>query len=127
MRFFDAVKTVVTKFAEFDGRATRPEYWWFALFNFLVVGALGSLNLYSSSQETWFIGSSLASFWSFVVLLPYLAVTVRRLRDAGYRWVEVLWILLPIAGLIILIVRLSEPSVTTAQGVEASSGEQPAP
>jgi uncharacterized membrane protein YhaH (DUF805 family) len=122
MNFFESIKTVFSKFGQFEGRATRPEYWWFALFNFLVVGALGSLNvnstsgpfgsmgLNSTSNDTLLIGSSLVGFWSFVILLPYLAVTVRRLRDAGYRWVELLWILLPIAGLIILIVRLADPT-----------------
>jgi uncharacterized membrane protein YhaH (DUF805 family) len=114
MSFFDSIKTVFSKYAEFGGRATRPEYWWFALFNFLAVGALNSLNLYFSYDQTIFIGASLASFWSFVVLLPYLAVTVRRLRDAGYRWVELFWLLLPVAGLIVLIVRLSDPSAGTA-------------
>jgi uncharacterized membrane protein YhaH (DUF805 family) len=117
MSFFDSIKTVFAKFAEFDGRATRPEYWWFALFNFLAVGALNSLNIYFSRSESILIGASLAGFWSFVVLLPYLAVTVRRLRDAGYRWVELFWLLLPIAGLIVLIVRLSE----------ATAGATPAP
>lgn len=111
MSFFESIKQVFGKFAEFEGRATRPEYWWFALFNFLTVGALNSLNIYFSHSESIYIGASLASFWSFVVLLPYLAVTVRRLRDAGYRWVELFWLFLPVAGLIVLIVRLSEPTV----------------
>jgi Protein of unknown function (DUF805) len=53
---------------------------------------------------------NLAGFWSIVVLLPSLAVTVRRLRDAGRRWTKLFWILLPIAGAIVLIVHLSEPT-----------------
>jgi uncharacterized membrane protein YhaH (DUF805 family) len=53
---------------------------------------------------------NLAGFWSVAVLLPSLAVTVRRLRDAGHRWTQIFWILLPIAGAIILIVRLADPT-----------------
>lgn len=126
MTFFEAIKTVFRKYAEFGGRATRPEYWWFALFSALVAGALGSLNLYTvtgvgggmyadgftATTSTVYLGAALASVWSFVVLLPALAVTIRRLRDAGHQWQEIFWILLPIAGLIVLIIRLADPTKT---------------
>ena len=75
--------------------------------------ALGMLNL-ATPDGTISTGSSLAGLWSIVVLLPTLAVSVRRLRDAGRSWAELFWILLPIAGLIILIVRFCEPSVGEA-------------
>ncbi|CAN5260685.1 hypothetical protein BH11ACT4_BH11ACT4_13720 [soil metagenome] len=119
MTFFDAIKTVFRKYAEFTGRATRPEFWWFTLFSFLVSAALSSLNVYttsfnmlsaSSTSNTLTVGSSLAGLWSIAVLLPSLAVAVRRLRDAGYHWTQLFWVLLPIAGAIVLIVRLTEPS-----------------
>ncbi len=55
--------------------------------------------------------ATVAGLWSIAVLLPTLAVSVRRLRDAGRQWTELFWILLPIAGLIVLIVRFCEPSV----------------
>jgi len=138
MTFFDAIKTVFRKYAEFEGRASRPEFWWFALFSALVAGALGTLNLYSTTNvigyndfvgsaptsSTIYLGAALASFWSVAVLLPSLAVTVRRLRDAGHNWAEIFWILLPIAGIIILIVRLADPTrveVAPPAAVEAAS------
>jgi uncharacterized membrane protein YhaH (DUF805 family) len=65
--------------------------------------------------------------WSIAVLLPSLAVTVRRLRDAGRSWTQLFWLLLPIAGLIILIVRLCEPSVATAVTDAAGPGAAEAP
>jgi len=129
MTFFDSIRTVFRKFADFDGRASRPEFWWFTLFSALVACALGSLNLssttgafdafrmmgdYSATSTTFYLGSSLAGVWSFVVLLPSLAVTVRRLRDAGHTWTELFWILLPIAGVIILIVRLADRTAPLA-------------
>jgi uncharacterized membrane protein YhaH (DUF805 family) len=63
---------------------------------------------------------NLAGFWSFAVLLPSLAVTVRRLRDAGHQWVEIFWVLLPIAGAIVLIVRLCDPTATATAATPAA-------
>ncbi len=119
MTFFESIKTVFRKYAEFEGRATRPEFWWFALFSFLVSSALNALTPYSMNRNMFEMDAtyssvtgwvSLAGFWSIAVLLPSLAVTVRRLRDAGRQWTEVFWILLPIVGAIILIVHLCDPS-----------------
>lgn len=127
MTFFESIKTVFRKYAEFTGRATRPEFWWFALFSALVSGALASLNVTTTTYtaggmmgigwadgdsfaSTLYLGGSLAGLWGFVVLLPSLAVAVRRLRDAGHQWTEIFWILLPIAGAIILVVRLADPT-----------------
>ncbi len=121
MTFFDAIKTVFRKYAEFGGRATRPEFWWFALFSVLVSAALSTLavpRFYGGFGDGGFampvMGTfpNLAGLWSIAVLLPSLAVTVRRLRDAAHSWAEIFWILLPIAGAIVLIVRLADPSVT---------------
>jgi|ERR1035437_1694503 uncharacterized membrane protein YhaH (DUF805 family) len=72
MGFVEAVKTCFRKYATFNGTATRPEYWWFALFNGLVSIALGIIG-----------GNGLRGVWSLVVLLPGLGVAVRRLHDTG--------------------------------------------
>ncbi len=140
MTFFESIRTVFRKYADFSGRATRPEFWWFTLFSALVASALGALNLTSTTSTafgTWmsspsleggatsstlYLGASLASFWSIAVFLPSLAVAVRRLRDAGRKWTELFWILLPIAGIIILIVRWAEP---TAPDAPASAAPAP--
>lgn len=109
MSFGDSIATVFRKYAEFSGRASRPEFWWFTLFSALVSTALGAFNILTP-DGTILIGSSLASVWGVAVLVPSLAVAVRRLRDGGHQWTELLWLLLPIAGLIVLIVRLCDPS-----------------
>ena len=120
MTFGDAITTVFRKYAEFTGRATRSEFWWFVLFSTLVSSALSALNL-ATPEGMISTGSSLAGVWSIAVLVPTLAVAVRRLRDAGRTWAELFWILLPIAGLIVLIVRFCEPSTPAAgQPVVAS-------
>lgn len=109
MTFPEAITTVFRKYADFSGRATRPEFWWFVLFTTLVSAALNTLTLVTP-RGVITIGSSLAGFWSIAVLIPTLAVAVRRLRDAGRDWPELFWLLLPIAGLIVLIVHLCDPT-----------------
>jgi uncharacterized membrane protein YhaH (DUF805 family) len=110
-----SIQTVFRKYADFSGRASRPEFWWFILFSTLVSSALGWMNILTP-WGTIQTGSSLAGLWSIAVLVPTLAVAVRRLRDAGRSWAELFWLLLPIAGLIILIVHLcDEPKREPAQ------------
>lgn len=115
MTFTESIRTVLSKYAEFEGRATRPEFWWWTLFSFLVSSALGVFNVIPVGAPTEYgavasVGSILTGLWGIATLLPGLAVTVRRLRDAGYGWANIFWILLPIAGLIVLIVYLTKPS-----------------
>jgi Predicted membrane protein len=98
MTFGQSIQTVFRKYAEFNGRASRSEFWWFALFSTLV-----SLGLSS-------IFPGLAGAWFFAVLLPSFAVSVRRLRDAGLAWQWLFFILLPFVGAIILIVLYAQPS-----------------
>jgi uncharacterized membrane protein YhaH (DUF805 family) len=113
MRFDQAVATGFRKYADFTGRAGRPEFWWWILFTTVVNAALGALPVWPMMVWNGGVQStgSLAGAWSIAVLVPTLAVTVRRLRDAGRHWGNVFWILLPLAGLIVLIVLCASPSV----------------
>jgi uncharacterized membrane protein YhaH (DUF805 family) len=72
MGFVEAVRTCFRKYATFSGVATRPEYWWFALFNFIVSVIFALTGL-----------AALRVLWTLVVLVPGLAVAVRRMHDAG--------------------------------------------
>lgn len=114
MSFGQSIQTVFTKYAEFRGLATRPEFWWWILFTLLVSAALGTLSfpiltVVPGGDLAW-TSSTLAGLWNIAVLLPTLAVTVRRLRDAGYDWGNLFWLLLPVAGMIVLIVLCAKPS-----------------
>lgn len=117
MSFGEAVSTVFRKYADFEGRASRPEFWWFILFAWLVTSALGALNVTTPGGSIG-IGSSFASVWTIATLVPTLAVAVRRLRDSGRAWTELFWLLVPIAGVIVITLRLCEPSkeVSPASG-----------
>jgi uncharacterized membrane protein YhaH (DUF805 family) len=111
MSFVDAIKTVFGKYADFEGRATRPEFWWWFLFTALVGAALNVFSVIPVGENSS-VGAILSGLWSIGTLLPTLAVGVRRLRDAGYAWQNIFWILLPLAGLIVLIVYWAKPSTS---------------
>jgi uncharacterized membrane protein YhaH (DUF805 family) len=107
VNFTESIRTAFKKYATFEGVASQAEYWWFVLFTALGHLALNSLNVVTG-RGTIFLGASLSGAFGIVVLLPLLAVTIRRLRDVGRRWTELFWLLLPIAGVIVLVVHLAE-------------------
>ncbi|WP_258061162.1 DUF805 domain-containing protein [Arthrobacter sp. 4R501] len=109
MSFGDAILAGFRQYAEFGGRAGVAEFWWFILFVTLVTSGLGALNV-ATPNGVIGVGSSLASLWVIGTMIPTLAVGIRRLRDAGRRWTELFWLLIPIAGLIVMAIRMSEPS-----------------
>ena len=119
MRFEQAIRQGFRNYAEFGGRAERPEFWWWILFIALVSAALNTLPVGPALLMPWPHGSvdsggSLAGLWSIAVLLPTLGLTVRRLRDAGYGWGHLFWVLVPLAGLIVLIVLCAQPSTSAS-------------
>lgn len=96
MSFPQAISSAFRQYAKFSGRASRSEFWWFFLFQFVI----GLLLIYSIP----------VIFFLFVVatLLPYLAVLVRRLHDTGRSGWWVLLVLIPFGNLVLLIFALLE-------------------
>jgi len=92
MTFGESISTCFSKYATFNGRASRSEYWWFVLFTFLV------------SLATGMVSQTMSGLFSLAVLLPSLAVGVRRLHDIDKSGWFLLLGLIPIVGWIILIV-----------------------
>ncbi len=108
MSFTDAIRTCLTKYADFNGRAGRPEFWWFVLFTTLVAMGFGVIDTALFRNDT----SVLGTLWGLAVLLPSLAVGARRLHDTGKSgWLQLL-LLIPCVGLIVLIVFWATPSTT---------------
>jgi uncharacterized membrane protein YhaH (DUF805 family) len=97
MTFVDAIRSGFTNFAQFRGVAKRSEYWWFFLFSFLVGIVTGTLDaaIWGSSDATY-----LNTISSLILFLPTLSMTVRRFRDAGFSWLWLLLLLVPISGII---------------------------
>lgn len=89
------------KFAEFGGRARRTEYWTFFLINIVVSAALGLVDTVLGS-----IGI-LSGLYGLAVLIPGLAVAVRRLHDTGRSGLWVLMGFVPVIGTIFVLVLLA--------------------
>jgi uncharacterized membrane protein YhaH (DUF805 family) len=91
MNFQESVKTCFTKYVDFNGRASRSEYWWFVLFIFA-----GDIVLY-------FAGHSLPRLFELVTLLPSISAATRRLHDTNRSgWMQVL-LLIPLLGWAVVI------------------------
>ena len=104
MDFMTAVRTCFAKYVDFSGRARRSEYWYFALFSFLlgIVTSVIDAVLGTGYDDT--TGGLVNSLGSLVLLLPSLAVAVRRLHDIGRSGWWFLLVVIPIIGWIVLIV-----------------------
>lgn len=98
MNFTEAIKSCLTQYATFSGRASRSEYWWWTLFVVLVsVGAA-------------MVSDVLSGLVSLGTLLPYLAVASRRLHDIGKSgWWQLVGFV-PLLGWIVMIYWLVQPS-----------------
>src|SRR5471032_3289676 len=98
MGFADAIKTCLNKYATFDGRASRAEYWYFVLFYFLlsIVGAIidKAIINYPVFQTILALG----------LIVPHIAVAVRRLHDTDRSGGWFFICFAPIIGGIVLLV-----------------------
>jgi uncharacterized membrane protein YhaH (DUF805 family) len=93
--------TVLKKYAVFNGRARRKEYWYFILFSIIVSVILSILDAILLSMGAPGVTSVL---YSLAVILPSLGVMIRRLHDTGRSGWWVLINIIPIIGFIIFLV-----------------------
>ena len=92
MTFFEAVKTALSKYAVFSGRARRKEFWYFFLFNVLVGFIIGFLGAIMQKPKAMTV---LSIVFTLAFLLPSISVAARRLHDTGRSgW----WYLLAVPG-----------------------------
>jgi uncharacterized membrane protein YhaH (DUF805 family) len=89
---------VLQRYAQFVGRAGRAELWWFVLASFIISAVL---NLLGQASDILYV---LGFVYSLAVLVPTIAVGVRRLHDTGRTGWWMLIGLVPLVGLIVLIV-----------------------
>ena len=97
MSFADAVRSAFSKYVTFSGRARRSEFWWFALFAGIVYIVAGIIDAAIGNQVLGYLVG-------LALLLPSLAVTVRRLHDTGRSGWWILIGLVPLIGAIVLLV-----------------------
>jgi len=92
------------KYAVFSGRARRKEYWFFFLFNVLIAIGLAVIDAFSGAADTVSGTGLLSGLYSLAVLVPSLAVAVRRLHDIGRTGWWLLIGILPVIGSIVLLI-----------------------
>ena len=107
MKFFESVSVCFSKYANFDDRASRSEYWWFYLFCILLQIVMSILGFISGGGvEGADILSGLASL---VIIVPSFAVGARRLHDTNRSgWWQLLWF--TVLGIPVLIIFMVLPS-----------------
>ena len=86
-------------FANFSGRTTVGGYWWAYLVNWILSLVLGYVP---------YVGI----IYTIAAIIPGIAITVRRLNDAGKHWAWIFINLIPLVGQIIFIILLCKPSTT---------------
>ena len=104
MSFGEAVRSVLSKYVCFTGRARRSEYWYFILFEAIVSGALSATLALTGAGES--VVESASSLLSLALLLPGLGVVWRRLHDIGKSGANYFWAFLPFVGWIFLLIWL---------------------
>lgn len=104
----DLMFAPLRKYADFNGRARRSEYWLFWLFTTIVsiiLTVVGGLVMGGNDPSNPFSGGNLLSWiWTLAIFIPSLAVGVRRLHDSNRSGWWLLLILLPIIGAIVLLI-----------------------
>ena len=101
--FISAIKLFFTKYADFSTRSRRSEYWWVVLFEVITSGIAGAI----LRDYSW--------LWSLAVLIPSIAISVRRLHDIGKGGAWYLLNLIPLVGSIILLVWYCQDSAPDNQ------------
>lgn len=113
--FSDAISRAFNNYCNFKGRASRSEYWWFALFNFIIMFILGVFEGFFAAGEGEgsamnIIMYSAQGLWSLATLLPSLGLFWRRMHDIGKSGAYFFLGLIPLVGPIILLVFLCKDS-----------------
>ena len=115
----DAYKNFFKNYAEFTGRSTRPDFWWVWLGNLILSIPFWIIYFYivylstvmdsvsdSASEAIFMVFGLVAIIYAvfyLAILVPTLALSVRRLRDAGFHWAFIFLRFAPMGGLALLI------------------------
>ena len=143
MGFGQSISTCLSKYATFSGRARRSEYWWFVLF-YIIVSVIASILdsifgtriRFDSNTGTTYVYQTgwIQTIATLALLLPGIAVQVRRLHDTGRSgWWWWLNVICCIGSIILLVFYLGDSKPGNNQygpnpkGVGGGGGYPPAP
>ena len=104
-----AVRNAFKKAFDFSSRATRAEYWWWFLCNFMVTMSFSILNVMFGGYDKILLVIP-CGIWGLIAFIIGLSLLVRRLHDIGKSAWHLLWFLLPYAGAIVIFVMTLPPS-----------------
>ena len=114
------------KYADFSGRARRKEYWFFVLFNIIISVVLTVCDVFMGTYSAAASIGILTGIYTLAVLIPGIAVSVRRLHDTGRSGWWLLIVLVPLIGALVLLIFMfidSQPG-QNAYGPSPKTGEQ---
>ncbi len=100
MGFTESVGTCLRKYVDFNGRAQRSEYWWFVLAYTIVAVIAGVLD---GSMSPHGSTGPISLIFTLALLLPSLAVSVRRMHDTNRSGWWVLISVIPIVGVLVFL------------------------
>jgi len=110
----EAYKKFFRNYTNFSGRSTRSDYWWVVLANFLigfvigfVFGFIGGL----TGTDVTKLTNIVTTIYELVIIVPAIALVIRRLHDINKSGWYYFMILIPIIGWIIVLVYFCSPSV----------------
>ena len=135
----NAYKNFFKNYAEFTGRSSRSDYWWVWLGNFILSIPFWIIYFYtvflsivmdsiddSVSESTFMVLGLVVIIYAIfylAILVPTLALSVRRLRDAGFHWAFIFLRFAPMGGIALLILHamptkeVASPAISEAQEV----------
>lgn len=95
MDFMTAVRSCLSRYTDFEGRSQRSEFWWFFLFN--IIGSA-----VANAIDTAILGFPvLGILWSLGLLIPGIAVSIRRMHDLDKSGWWIFIVLVPVVGFLI--------------------------
>lgn len=89
-------KKVISNYFNFNGRARRKEYWMFTLINFAIYFALFAIEFTITNSML------ITSLYGLAMLIPSIAVAIRRMHDIGKSGLFLLIGIIPVIGLIVI-------------------------
>jgi len=102
-----AISATFRQYADFRGRSSRPQFWWFAAFCIVALTLAAIIDDVLLNDLIVLFTATMAGLF-----VPFLAVTVRRLRDANLGWAFVFLYWVPVLGHLVLAVLLAQPTST---------------
>lgn len=92
------------RYVDFEGKSSVAKFWLVVLCEIIISAIFYAITFFASEF------SIISAIYGLAALIPSIALLVRRLRDGKNHWANIFWILLPLIGWVILVIKLVKPS-----------------